>query len=145
MLLPIESTDWGSDAGIRGIGDTYAGGWFYPKAAKALIEHFEPLLLGEDPREPAALVRKIWNASQYWARVGAGDTDIAAGQSAWFDPGLDGEEDVLSIAAADGFRALLLAGPPIHEPVAARGPFVMNTMDEIRQAYADYASGRFLG
>ena len=27
-----------TDAGIRGIGDTYAGGWFYPKAAKALLE-----------------------------------------------------------------------------------------------------------
>ncbi len=74
-----------TDAGIRGIGDTYAGGWFYPKAAKALLEHFEPLLLGEDPREPAALVRKIWNASQYWARVGAGANAISAIDNALWD------------------------------------------------------------
>jgi len=61
-----------TDEGLTGIGDTYAGGWFYPKAAKAMVEHFEPLLVGENPCEPAALAHKIWSASQYWRRVGAG-------------------------------------------------------------------------
>ena len=35
------------------------------------------------------------------------------------------------------------AGKPLKEPVARYGPFVMNTPDEIRQAIADYQSGRF--
>ena len=40
-------------------------------------------------------------------------------------------------------RVLLLAGEPIDEPVVGHGPFVMNSRDEIRQAIADFNSGRF--
>eukprot|EP00762_Andalucia_godoyi_P008088 ANDGO_02179.mRNA.1 Pirin-like protein len=40
-------------------------------------------------------------------------------------------------------RFVLIGGMPTGEPVARYGPFVMNTQDEIRQAFADYQSGRF--
>lgn len=48
-----------------------------------------------------------------------------------------------SIVAATetGGRFLLCAGTPLREPVARRGPFVMNTDEELRQAFADYQSG----
>lgn len=53
--------------------------------------------------------------------------------------------DFLARADAEyGGRALLLAGRPLNEPVARYGPFVMSTQDEIREAFADYRSGKLV-
>ncbi len=46
-------------------------------------------------------------------------------------------------ASSGGARFLLVAGRPLHEPVARGGPFVMNTRAEVRQAFEDYDAGRF--
>ena len=40
-------------------------------------------------------------------------------------------------------EVLILTGVPIDEPIVGRGPFVMNTEAEIRQAFRDFGSGRF--
>ncbi len=74
-----------TDDGLTGLGDTYAGGWFYPVAAKALLEHFEPLLVGEDPRNVARLAHGLWARSQYWGRVGAAVNAISAIENALWD------------------------------------------------------------
>ena len=40
-------------------------------------------------------------------------------------------------------RAILVAGRPLHEPVARYGPFVMNTREQLMQAVEDFQQGRF--
>jgi quercetin 2,3-dioxygenase len=54
----------------------------------------------------------------------------------------DGTHVRLQSGAVAG-RAILVAGRPLREPVARYGPFVMNTQDQLRQAFADYQNGRF--
>ena len=46
-------------------------------------------------------------------------------------------------AGAAGARLILVAGRPLREPVARHGPFVMNTREELMQAFVDYQRGRF--
>jgi quercetin 2,3-dioxygenase len=54
----------------------------------------------------------------------------------------DGDEVRLE-GRAPRSRAIIVAGRPLREPVARYGPFVMNTRQEIMQAFADYQSGKF--
>jgi quercetin 2,3-dioxygenase len=51
---------------------------------------------------------------------------------------------VTARSSAKGFRFLFFSGKPIHEPVAWRGPIVMNTADELRVAFREYADGTFI-
>jgi redox-sensitive bicupin YhaK (pirin superfamily) len=53
--------------------------------------------------------------------------------------------DEVSIQAGEkGIRFLLVSGEPIEEPVAWYGPIVMNTQEQLRQAFAEYKAGTFL-
>ena len=72
--------------------------------------------------------------------LGADGVAVAAGQLAVLGPGTD----VRATSRAGG-RMLVLAGAPIGEPVARRGPFVMTTAAELDQAFADYRAGRLSG
>ena len=58
---------------------------------------------------------------------------------------LFGSGDEVTVQAGDlGIRFLLVSGQPLEEPVAWRGPIVMNTDDELRQAYAELQDGTFI-
>jgi len=62
----------------------------------------------------------------------------------WRTLGSLGDGDrVLVSAGSQNARFLLVSGQPLREPIARGGPFVMNTKEEIMQAFEDYQSGRF--
>ncbi|RON47154.1 pirin family protein [Pseudomonas frederiksbergensis] len=64
---------------------------------------------------------------------------VREGQLALFER--DGKQ--LSLEANNDAVVLLLSGEPIDEPIVGHGPFVMNSEQEIHQAFADFQSGRF--
>jgi redox-sensitive bicupin YhaK (pirin superfamily) len=57
-----------------------------------------------------------------------------------FDQG----DEVLVEANDNGIRFLLISGQPLKEPVAWYGPIVMNTQEELRQAFTELREGTFL-
>jgi redox-sensitive bicupin YhaK (pirin superfamily) len=57
--------------------------------------------------------------------------------------GVLGPGDTIEVRTSAGARFLLVSAQPLHEPVARGGPFVMNTKEEIMQAFDDYRHNRF--
>lgn len=53
----------------------------------------------------------------------------------------DGEE--FQVEASENAVVLVLSGQPLNEPIASHGPFVMNTREELNQAFLDYNNGKF--
>lgn len=56
----------------------------------------------------------------------------------------DNGNEVTVQAGAQGIRFLLVSGRPLEEPVAWRGPIVMNTQEELQQAFSELQNGSFI-
>jgi quercetin 2,3-dioxygenase len=70
----------------------------------------------------------------------AGVGEIGNRSLVLFDRG----DEVVVQAGDEGIRFLLVSGQPIEEPVAWYGPIVMNTEDQLRQAFAELRNGTFI-
>jgi len=65
---------------------------------------------------------------------------VQRGNVVTYGPG----DTIRAVAGKEGGRYLFLTAKPISEPVFRGGPFVMNTREQVQQAFSDYESGKFI-
>ncbi|MFC5060613.1 pirin family protein [Actinomycetospora atypica] len=113
---------------------------------------YTPMTMAHASVEPGAMLHVPWDAEQNalaYVLSGAGFAGaerrpVSTGQLVVFGPG-----ESVRMAAAEQqdarypkLEVVLLGGRPLREPVAWGGPFVMNTREEVMEAYTDFRAGR---
>ncbi|HEY6423138.1 MAG TPA: pirin-like C-terminal cupin domain-containing protein [Pseudonocardiaceae bacterium] len=137
---------------------TVDGGALVRVIAGDVAEHYgpgstyTPMAMLHATISPGATLRLPWrtdfNALVYVlsgaGTVGAEGRPVSTGQLAVFGPG-----DTIAVSGAvhqesrhPALDVVVLGGAPIREPIAWGGPFVMNTREELAQAFEDYQAGR---
>ncbi|MDI7164402.1 pirin family protein [Leptospira santarosai] len=71
-----------------------------------------------------------------------GNTSLKEGEMVWFERGQGDVRFSLREDSPSDWQFLLIGGEPVDEPVARYGPFVMNTQEEISQAFYDFHAGK---
>ena len=109
----------------------------YPWSAgfRSLSEEHDYRIEEIDGQVPATLRGTLF-------RNGSGRNQLGG---EWFPHWFDGDGMIAALRFGDdGIRFLLVSGKPLQEPVAWYGPIVMNTQDQLRQAYEELDKGTFL-
>ena len=115
-----------TDAGITGVGETYAG-VYVPEVAASIVELFKPLVVGQDPTSPEAAYRTAYRATSYFGRTGLTVMVLSAIDNALWD--IAGQ--------ARGMPVHALLGGAVHDelPVyGSGGPFTMSIPELVGQA-----------
>jgi len=137
---------WGKTGPVDGIAadPRYLDVWVPPGQRKVLpvetSRHafayvFEGSGTFRDASEPREVRTERVGVAEGPASAEAGNRSLVL-----FDRG----DEVTVRAGSEGIRFLLVSGKPIEEPVAWYGPIVMNTEDQLRQAYAELRDGTFI-
>lgn len=79
----------------------------------------------------------VWNGSGH---LGSEGKKAKMGDVALLDE--NGKSFTMSASDEEDMKVMIAAGVPINEPIARYGPFVMNTQEQIYQAFADYQNGK---
>jgi len=137
---------WGKSGPVDGIAadPRYLDVWVPPRQRKTLpvetSRHafayvFEGTGTFRDASAPRAIRTDVVGQSEDAAPVETGNRSLVL-----FDRG-----DEVTVQAGDaGIRFLLVSGKPLEEPVAWYGPIVMNTQEQLQQAYAELRNGTFI-
>lgn len=119
---------------------------------KADTKNHVPVTMVEITLEPGAIIAQDlpgdYNGFIYvlegTGTFGANSLGAEKGQVLWLDAAPEGQDSEVKITANERLKLVLYAGQPVREQVVARGPFVMNTEEQIREAYSDYMNGKFV-
>jgi redox-sensitive bicupin YhaK (pirin superfamily) len=137
---------WGKSGPVDGIAadPRYLDVWVPPGRRRTLpvetSRHafayvFEGTGTFRDASAPRAIRTDVVGQSEDTAPVETGNRSLVL-----FDHG-----DEVTVQAGDaGIRFLLVSGKPLEEPVAWYGPIVMNTQEQLQQAYAELRNGTFI-
>ena len=110
-----------------------------------------PVVMLDVRIEPGVVLRELLPASDNAfvhvlagaPKIGDAGTLVGVNQLAWLTRSDEpGSSELTLRSESTAVRLLIFAGPPLREPIAFGGPFVMNTQAEIRQAFADFRAGR---
>jgi L-alanine-DL-glutamate epimerase-like enolase superfamily enzyme len=115
-----------TDAGIVGVGETYAG-VYVPEVAAAIVELFKPLVVGQDPTSPEAVYRIAYRATSYFGRTGLTVMVLSGIENALWD--IAGQ--------AQGVPVHALLGGAVHDELpmyGSGGPFTMTIPELVAQA-----------
>jgi L-alanine-DL-glutamate epimerase-like enolase superfamily enzyme len=103
-----------TDAGLVGLGETYAG-YFCPELVPGVVEFFTPILLNQDVEDIPGLWDRMYHCGNYWCRTGLGLAVLNGIEAALWD--LKGKllgkpvYDLLGGCRHDGLRAYATGGP----------------------------------
>ncbi len=143
-MIPIEQRN--NDSEVRVIAGVTSQGTEGPVRGRAVEPlYFDVTLKGNGsfieplPHSHNAFIYVLTGSVTVLGERNTDDSLVAKGELAVLSQG----SRIQIISDPPQSRFVLIAGKPLNEPVARRGPFVMNTDAELRQAFKDYSSGQF--
>lgn len=83
-----------TDAGVVGLGETYAG-YFFPEGVPSIVEFFKPILIGQGVEDIPELWRRMYHCGNFWGRVGLGSIVLTGIEAALWD--LKGKREGLPV------------------------------------------------
>ena len=115
------------------------------------IKNYTPLIIAEIRMEPGASITAALRADfstflyviDGTVNAGADGRSLTVDQVGWLDRGDTAGDSELRLTGGDkGAHLVLYAAQPQHHEIVSYGPFIADSMDEIRQLYTDYRAGK---